>query len=56
MTMSEPVYPEDALSQDPNPEGEDVDPDFVVSEAADVNADVSVDDESGDNVGDSELA
>ncbi|GAB3599365.1 hypothetical protein [Microbacterium tumbae] len=26
--MSDPVYPEDALSQDdPNPEGEDVDPD-----------------------------
>ncbi|MGO2932334.1 hypothetical protein [Microbacterium sp.] len=26
--MSEPIYPEDALEQsDPNPEGEDVDPD-----------------------------
>lgn len=31
--MSEPVYPEDALDQtDPNPEGEDVDPDLVAVE------------------------
>ena len=31
--MSEPVYPEDALEQtDPNPEGEDVDPDLVVAD------------------------
>ncbi|MGO1508298.1 MAG: hypothetical protein ACTHZW_09750 [Microbacteriaceae bacterium] len=35
--MSEPVYPEDALEQsDPNPEGEDVDPDDLWSAGSDV--------------------
>lgn len=30
--MSEPVYPEDSLEQvDPNPEGENVDPDLVAA-------------------------
>lgn len=37
--MSEPVYPEDALEQaDPNPEGENVDPDLVVDDEQDEQA------------------
>lgn len=44
--MSEPVYPEDALEQDdPNPEGEDVDPELVSEQEAVRDADTEWDEE-----------
>ncbi|WP_194422085.1 hypothetical protein [Microbacterium abyssi] len=51
MIVSEPVYPEDALPQnDPNPEGEDVDPDFVSEQEAVVDADTEWDEEDAEDL------
>lgn len=48
--MSDPTYPENAFSQnDPNPEGDDVDPDFQADEPSDTGDTPADDDESVDD-------
>ena len=43
--MSGPVHPENAFSQsDPNPEGEDVDPDFLTDDPSEQGVDAERDD------------